>query len=110
LEKRFQGSFITVEKLKETKGRILEAGKAVPVRSAQLHTLKLFFSPLIWSFSSNRAQRRWRAVVTGDPNKRIRDHMKETPQVKMMDKASWKFDRFFCDYLYDNYKINLAIN
>jgi len=35
-----------------------------------------------------RARRRWRAAVTGDPEKRIRDHMKETPQVKLMDKVS----------------------
>eukprot|EP00096_Caligus_rogercresseyi_P012161 TRINITY_DN5014_c0_g1_i1.p1 TRINITY_DN5014_c0_g1~~TRINITY_DN5014_c0_g1_i1.p1 ORF type:complete len:506 (-),score=191.06 TRINITY_DN5014_c0_g1_i1:210-1727(-) len=35
------------------------------------------------------AQRRFRAAVTGDPNKRIRDHMKETPQVKMLDKFSF---------------------
>ena len=28
-------------------------------------------------------------AVTGDPNKRIRDHMKEVPQVKMIDKFSF---------------------
>ena len=28
-----------------------------------------------------RARRKWRKVVTGDPNKRIRDHMREVPQV-----------------------------
>ena len=27
--------------------------------------------------------------MTGDPDKRIRDHMKETPQVKMLDKFSF---------------------
>eukprot|EP00096_Caligus_rogercresseyi_P003063 TRINITY_DN15601_c0_g1_i1.p1 TRINITY_DN15601_c0_g1~~TRINITY_DN15601_c0_g1_i1.p1 ORF type:complete len:314 (+),score=68.63 TRINITY_DN15601_c0_g1_i1:152-1093(+) len=36
-----------------------------------------------------RAQRRFRAAVTGDPNKRIRDHLKESPQVKMLDKISF---------------------
>ena len=36
-----------------------------------------------------RAQRKWRQAVTGDPKKRIRDHMKETPQVKMLDKFSF---------------------
>ena len=36
-----------------------------------------------------RAQRRWRKAVTGDPDKRIRDHMKETPQVKLLDKMSF---------------------
>ena len=30
-----------------------------------------------------------RKVITGDPNKRIRDHMKEVPQVKKMDKFSF---------------------
>ena len=39
-------------------------------------------------FGDFRARRRWRAAVTGDPEKRIRDHMKETPQVKLMDKVS----------------------
>jgi hypothetical protein len=32
LEKRLKGSFISVEKFNETKGRILEAGKAVPIK------------------------------------------------------------------------------
>ena len=36
-----------------------------------------------------RAKRHWRKAVTGDPDKRIRDHMKETPQVKMLDKISF---------------------
>ncbi|XP_040571925.1 uncharacterized protein [Lepeophtheirus salmonis] len=36
-----------------------------------------------------KAQRQFRAAVTGDPNKRIRDHLKETPQVKMLDKVSF---------------------
>lgn len=31
--------------------------------------------------AQGRAQRRWRAAVTGDPDKRIRDHMREVPQV-----------------------------
>ena len=30
-----------------------------------------------------------RQAITGDPNKRIRDHMSEAPQVKMMDKLSF---------------------
>ena len=46
--------------------------------------------PILKHFSSDfRAQRRWRKAVTGDPDKRIRDHMKETPQVKMLDKFSF---------------------
>ena len=36
-----------------------------------------------------RAKSEFRKVVTGDPNKRIRDHMKEVPQVKLMDKLSF---------------------
>ena len=42
-------------------------------------------------FGSVRAQRKWRKAVTGDPEKRIRDHMKEVPQVKMIDKLSFTF-------------------
>ena len=38
-----------------------------------------------------RVTRRWRKAVTGDPNKRIRDHMREIPQVKMIDKISFTF-------------------
>lgn len=38
-----------------------------------------------------KAKRRWRKAVTGDPDKRIRDHMKEVPQVKMIDKLSFTF-------------------
>lgn len=30
-----------------------------------------------------------RQAITGDPNKRIRDHMNEAPQVKMLDKFSF---------------------
>lgn len=41
------------------------------------------------SLHHNRAKRQWRQAVTGDPDKRIRDHMKETPQVKMKDKFSF---------------------
>lgn len=32
-----------------------------------------------------------RKTLTGDPNKRIRDHMKEVPQVKLIDKVSFTF-------------------
>jgi len=41
--------------------------------------------------AQGRAQRKWRKAVTGDPEKRIRDHMKEVPQVKMIDKLSFTF-------------------
>ena len=37
----------------------------------------------------SRAQEKVRGVITGDPNKRIRDHMKEEPQVKLLDKFSF---------------------
>ena len=59
LEQRLKGIYLTGQKLGETRQRLIDAGKAVPVK----------------------AKRQWRAAVTGDPNKRIRDHMKETPQV-----------------------------
>ena len=64
LEERLKGIYVTSQKIEE---KLLKAGKAVPIR----------------------AQRKWREAVTGDPNKRIRDHMKETPQVKMLDKFSF---------------------
>lgn len=71
LEQKLKGIYLTGQRLGETaqqsRQRLIDAGKAVPVR----------------------AKRQWRAAVTGDPNKRIRDHMKETPQVKMLDKFSF---------------------
>jgi hypothetical protein len=45
--------------------------------------IKLHHLPL----SLFSAQKQWRKTITGDANKRIRDHMKETPQVKMLDKV-----------------------
>ena len=45
-----------------------------------------FFHQTLYSF---RARGKWRETVTGDHNKRIRDYMKETPQVKMLDKFSF---------------------
>lgn len=67
LEKRLKGIYVTADKLHEARQNLVQAGKAVPLK----------------------AQRKWREVVTGDPNKRIRDHIKETPQVKMLDKVSF---------------------
>ncbi|XP_023337253.1 uncharacterized membrane protein C776.05 [Eurytemora carolleeae] len=37
------------------------------------------------------AQRSWRKVVTGDPEKKVRDYMTEVPQVKLIDKLSFTF-------------------
>jgi len=39
--------------------------------------------------AGNEVREDWRKVVTGDPNKRVRDYMKETPQVKKKDKFSF---------------------
>jgi len=41
------------------------------------------------SEAGQEAHEEWRKIVTGDPNKRVRDYMKETPQVKMKDKFSF---------------------
>ena len=38
--------------------------------------------------AQGRAQRKWRKTVTGDPDKRIRDHMKEVPQVSVFGSYS----------------------
>ena len=43
----------------------------------------------------HRARRKWRKVVTGDPNKRIRDHMREVPQVCRF----FFFERMYLSYL-----------
>jgi len=67
LEKRLKGIYVTAEKLQEARQNLVQAGKEVPIK----------------------AQRRWRKAVTGDPDKRIRDYMIETPQVKMLDKVSF---------------------
>jgi len=39
----------------------------------------------------DRAQKKWRKAVTGDAEKSVREHMKEVPQVKMIDKISFTF-------------------
>jgi len=39
--------------------------------------------------TEQRARRSWRKVVTGDPDKKIRDFMQEIPQVKLTDKISF---------------------
>ena len=38
-----------------------------------------------------RAKRRLRKAVTGNPDKKVRDYMKEVPQVKLVDKLSFTF-------------------
>lgn len=67
LEEKLKGIYVTGRKIEETRKKLLKAGKAVPIR----------------------ARGKWRETVTGDHNKRIRDYMKETPQVKMLDKFSF---------------------
>ena len=49
----------------------------------------MFFWKIYVKLIFFRAKRAWRKRVTGDPNKRIRDYMKETPQVKLQDKISF---------------------
>jgi len=68
------GSIVSVPK------RVLEAG--IEAREKMQEVRKE---------AQGRAQRKWRKAVTGDPEKRIRDHMKEVPQVKMVDKLSFTF-------------------
>ena len=53
-------------------------------------TLKSFHLPSLGD-SQERARRSWRKVVTGDPDKKIRDFVKEVPQVKTMDKFAFTF-------------------
>eukprot|EP00095_Tigriopus_kingsejongensis_P004040 maker-scaffold5_size1054832-snap-gene-5.7 protein:Tk04040 transcript:maker-scaffold5_size1054832-snap-gene-5.7-mRNA-1 annotation:"Protein of unknown function DUF2838" len=67
LEKTIQSLNIQTNKLKEARTKIINAGKQVP----------------------EKTKKQMREVITGDPNKRIRDHLKEEPQVKMIDKFSF---------------------
>jgi len=68
------GSIVSVPK------RVLEAGKEAKDKIQEVRKT-----------AQGRAQRKWRKAVTGDPDKRIRDHMREVPQVKMIDKISFTF-------------------
>ena len=43
------------------------------------------------SEARGRAKRRLRKAVTGNPDKKVRDYMKEVPQVKLVDKLSFTF-------------------
>jgi len=43
------------------------------------------------SEAQGKARQSWRGVVTGNPDKKIRDYMKEVPQVKFVDKLSFTF-------------------
>jgi len=64
--------------------RMLEAGKEAKEKVVEAGLRKA-------SEAKGRARRKMRKVVTGDPDKRIRDHFKEVPQVKMIDKLSFTF-------------------
>jgi len=68
------GSIVSVPK------RVLEAGMGAREKMMEVRRE-----------AQGSAQRKWRKAVTGDPEKRIRDHMKEVPQVKMVDKLSFTF-------------------
>merc|ERR1712142_1298827 len=68
------GSIVSVPK------RVLEAGKEAKDKIQEVRKT-----------AQGRAQRKWRKAVTGDPDKRISDHMREVPQVKMIDKISFTF-------------------
>jgi len=41
--------------------------------------------------AQEKAQRKLRKVVTGNPDKKVRDYLKEVPQVKTVDKLSFTF-------------------
>jgi len=43
------------------------------------------------SEAQGNAKRRLRKAVTGNPDKKVRDYMKEVPQVKLVDKLSFTF-------------------
>jgi len=78
LEKRIPS--LNLESLVSVPKKMLEAGKEAREKLEE-----------VGKEARGRARRKWRKVVTGDPEKRIRDHMKEVPQVKMIDKISFTF-------------------
>jgi len=95
------------EKLKQLQGRVFHAvvdnnrilqyrisqdGKLIlekTIKSLHLDSLKDKSSKLLKGAADVQLKSKWRKVVTGDPDKRIRDHMKEVPQVKFVDKLSF---------------------
>jgi len=78
LEKKIRS--LNLESLVSVPKRVLEAGKEAREKLEE-----------VGKEARGQATRKWRKVVTGDPEKRIRDHMKEVPQVKMVDKLSFTF-------------------
>jgi len=88
--------FHAISKNKILQVRIGEDGKLIlekTIRSIQLPAKKLKAAreeaQKKLTDVKDRAQGEWRRIVTGDTNKRIRDHMNEAPQVKMVDKLSF---------------------
>jgi len=108
LSLRGKGGIIDLagEKLKQLQGRVFHAvvgnnrilqyrishdGRLIlekTIKSLHLDSLKDKSSRLL-ERATDKSKRKWRKVVTGDPDKRIRDHMKEVPQVKFVDKLSF---------------------
>ena len=75
---------INLQSITSVPKRVLEAGIEAPKRVLEAGIEAK-------DKMKTKATRRWRKAVTGDPEKRIRDHMKEVPQVKMIDKLSFTF-------------------
>lgn len=76
--------------------RIIENNKLVlenTINALNMHTRTLRNAPKRLLVAGRqvpiKAQKKVRGVITGDPNKRIRDHLKEPPQVRFLDKFSF---------------------
>ena len=83
----------------DSSGQILDE-KTVAVAGFNLETIRTVRSRLAESELGSklsavrgRAKRRLRKAVTGNPDKKVRDYMKEVPQVKLVDKLSTSADR-----------------
>ena len=81
----------------DSSGQILDE-KTVAVAGFNLETIRTVRSRLAESELGSklsavrgRAKRRLRKAVTGNPDKKVRDYMKEVPQVKLVDKLSFTF-------------------
>ena len=77
-------------------GQVLEEEDGHLVSGFNMETIRTVRSRLAESPLGNKisqaqgqAKRGLRKVVTGNPDKKVRDYMKEVPQVKLVDKLSF---------------------
>jgi len=69
-----RSSVMNLETIRQVRSRLAESQLSSKIYEAQ-----------------GKAKRSLRKVVTGNPDKKVRDYMKETPQIKFVDKISFTF-------------------